>query len=262
MADLEKVLKGVQEKDKKLGRKSDCQRRFIVVEGIFRNHGDVCNLPKLVQLKKEYCHRLIVDEAMSIGVLGKEGRGVTEHYSLPVDSVDIICGSLANSYASVGGFCIGDQEVVDHQRLSGSGYVFSAAAPPFVSVVAMKAMDILAEEPSLLTQLQTNVKLLHQGLSSIKGLRVTSDDCSPTIHMRVQDGDDMDHHEAQLQEIASHALEQKGGVVVLPSRTMAADKKGADPWCPSLRVTVSAAHTKTQIKESIVVLTKAAKAVL
>jgi 7-keto-8-aminopelargonate synthetase-like enzyme len=131
----------------------------------------------------------------------------------------------------------------------------------------MKAMDILAEEPSLLTQLQTNVKLLHQGLSSIKGLRVSSDDCSPTIHIRVEEGDDtdaadMDHHEAQLQEIASHALEQKGGVVVLPSRTMAADKKGADPWCPSLRVTVSAAHTKTQIQESIVVLTKAAKAVL
>jgi serine palmitoyltransferase len=261
MADLEKVLQGVADKDKSLGRKSNCQRRFIVAEGIFRNHGTVCNLPKLVELKKKYFHRLILDEAMSIGVLGKEGRGVTEHFGLPIESVDIISGSLANSFASVGGFCIGDQEVVDHQRLSGSGYVFSASAPPFVSVVAIKSLELLHEEPELLKTLQTNVKQMHSGIGGIKGLKVTSDDCSPTIHVRLDTADDdLENHESIIQELATHALNQNNGCVALPSRTMAQDKNSE--WKPSLRVTVSAAHTKAQIKDSIAAITKAAKAVL
>ena len=128
----------------------------------------------------------------------------------------------------------------------------------------------MGDEPQLLEQLRANVKELCAGVDGIKGLKVTSDDCSPTVHVRLaasdggdeddDDAADTEHQEEQLQEIARHALGQKGGLVCLPSKAMPREKVGA--WRPSLRMTVSAAHTKAQLRDAIGVLSKAAKAVL
>jgi serine palmitoyltransferase len=70
------------------------QRRFIVVEGIYRNIGDVCNLKRVVELKEEHHVRIILDESYSFGVLGETGRGITEHLGVPLNSVEILCGGL------------------------------------------------------------------------------------------------------------------------------------------------------------------------
>jgi len=80
-----------------------------------------------------------VDESFSFGTLGTTGRGAIELYGKKItEDVEIVIISLENSLASIGGMCVGDMEVVDHQRLSGAGYCFSASAPPFVAVAAME----------------------------------------------------------------------------------------------------------------------------
>ena len=90
----------------------------------------------------------------SFGVLGKTGRGVSEHFNMPVNSIDIMASSQVTSLGSVGGFCTGNErEVVDHQRLSGAGYCFSASTPPFVA----KAATVALERPE-----RSNFKQQHQ----------------------------------------------------------------------------------------------------
>lgn len=143
MADLERVLREIQEMDKK--SKKPVTRRFMVVEGIYTNSGDIAPLPQLIELKKKYKYRLVVDESISFCALGKHGRGVTDYFNVPVKDVDIIVGSLANSLGSSGGFCTGATEIVDHQRLSGLAYCFSASLPALLAVAAREALLTLDE---------------------------------------------------------------------------------------------------------------------
>ncbi|KDO30345.1 hypothetical protein SPRG_05056 [Saprolegnia parasitica CBS 223.65] len=183
MADLERVLKSVRDADKKAGRRSDCQRRYIVTEGLFRNYGDILPLPKVVALARAYFFRLFVDESFSFGVLGATGKGVTEHFNLPIDSIDIICGSLCTSLAGVGGFSTGSQHVVDYQRINSAGYVFSASAPPYTSAVCSEAIRLLKNEPSLVAQLKTNAQAAHAALRASSALTLLSDPESPVLHV-------------------------------------------------------------------------------
>lgn len=148
-------------------------RRFVIVEGLYANYGDVVPLPALVELKKKFCLYLIVDESHSFGLLGKTGGGVCEvtrslslslsrvlhsHlfflvvqlFNVPREDVDIATGSLGNIACSVGGFCSGSNAVVTHQRLNGSGYVFSASLPPYLSAVAMVALKRIKEDTVIL----------------------------------------------------------------------------------------------------------------
>ena len=129
--DLERVLKELQETDKKLGRKPGAQRRFIVVEGLYKNLGTVAPLNEIIALKNKYHYRLILDESFSFGTLGKTGRGALEEYNKkPMYDAEITTIALENSLGSIGGVTVGNEEVVDHQRLSGAGYCYSASAPP------------------------------------------------------------------------------------------------------------------------------------
>lgn len=188
LKDLERVLEGVRAADKKAKRGSDCQRRYVVTEALFRNHGDMIELPKVVELCEKYFFRLFLDESFSFGVLGKSGRGLTEHFGLKVSDVAIICSSLAGSAAGVGGFSTGSQEVVDYQRINSAGYVFSASAPPFTSACCSESIRIMKDEPHLFTKLRDNAHLAHATLSAgIKNVfTISKDDVSPILHLRVQ----------------------------------------------------------------------------
>ena len=76
-------------------------------------------------------------------MLGNSGRGLTEYFNVPVSDVEVLLGSNESTLASVGGFCVGTREVIDHQRLSGAGYCFSASAPPFTCSMAQKSLEIM-----------------------------------------------------------------------------------------------------------------------
>ena len=121
-----------------------------------------------MRLRNQFKFRLIVDESVSVGTLGATGRGLTEHLGLKVSQVDIICASMSNAIASVGGFCVGSKAIVKHQRLSGAGYCFSASLPPFVSQGSTTALQVIDEEPQRLARLRTNVRRAREGLCALR----------------------------------------------------------------------------------------------
>lgn len=110
---LHDVLLAVEKERKK--KKWPLTRRFIVTEGIFEQDGAMVDLPKLVELKKRYKYRLILDEGISFGTVGRTGRGLTELYNVPATEIDMLVGSVANGLQSSGGFCAGARHVVEHQ---------------------------------------------------------------------------------------------------------------------------------------------------
>ena len=173
MQDLERVLDQVAAQDRKNGTSPRSQRRFIVVEGIYRNVGDICHLNKVVELKDKHHMRIILDESFSFGVLGKTGRGITEHLNVPLNSVEIICGGLNASCGSVGGFSIGTEpEVVEHQKLSAAGYTYSASAPPFVCKAATVGLQKMLKNPALCSKVQDNAAQLYDGIKLLESTTV------------------------------------------------------------------------------------------
>ena len=99
-----------------LDRQKPIRRRFIITEGLFANSGDIANLPRIVELKNKYKYRLFLDESLSIGVLGGTGKGLPEHYGVSRDEISITIGSMANSFASSGGFCVGVNPMVQDRK--------------------------------------------------------------------------------------------------------------------------------------------------
>jgi len=188
MADLERRLEAVAKSDRVKRDESLAQRRFIVVEGLYLNYGDVAPLNKIVELARKYKWRTMVDDTGGVGVLGATGRGTTEHCGLAALDVTVLLGSLATSLSSVGGFCVGSREVVDHQRLSGAGYCFSASAPPFLCATATAALARLKATPERTTQLQERAHKVHTDLQAAlasTGARVVSDPISPIKHVQL-----------------------------------------------------------------------------
>merc|ERR1712151_925647 len=102
-------------------------RTFIVAEALYQRTGGIAPLAELIKLKEKYGALLILDETLSFGTLGAHGRGLTEHIGVNISSIDAVIGSLEHAIASVGGFCAGHRALVEHQRLAGSGYCFSAS---------------------------------------------------------------------------------------------------------------------------------------
>ncbi|XP_063727642.1 serine palmitoyltransferase 1-like [Symsagittifera roscoffensis] len=187
MGDLERLLKEQAAEDKRDPKKAKVTRSFMIVEGLYLNQGTICPLPKLIDLKYAYKVRLFIDETYSFATLGATGKGVTEHFNCDVTDVDWICGSLENSVGSGGGFCCGSSYVIDHQRLSGSGYCFSASAPPLLSVAAIEALNIIKEEPDRLQKLQENSRVLNAALMAIDKITCPSEANSPIQHVVLQD---------------------------------------------------------------------------
>ncbi|BDD55590.1 hypothetical protein MAP00_001087 [Monascus purpureus] len=160
MEDLERVLaKVTKEQNRKM-----LTRRFIITEGLFESYGDMVDLPKLIELKLKYKFRLILDETWSFGVLGRTGRGVTEHQNVDAAEVDMIVGSLAGPLIAGGGFCAGSEEIVSHQRISAAAYTFSASLPVLLSMTASMSINHLQNNPETVAQLREYTKALRAQL--------------------------------------------------------------------------------------------------
>ncbi|WVQ85819.1 hypothetical protein IAT38_007987 [Cryptococcus sp. DSM 104549] len=174
MKDLERVLQNVERERKRKGGK--LTKKFIVAEGIFENDGMMLDLPKVLELKKKYKYRLILDESQSFGMIGQHGRGITEHYGVPATDVDMLLGSMANGLATGGGFCAGSKVVCAHQRINSSASVFSASLPPMLATTASTAVQALIDQPSLMSSLQTNIQIFRQQLAKLEPIPYHQDD--------------------------------------------------------------------------------------
>ena len=174
MEDLERVLKALPQDAIKL----------IVVDGVFSMEGDLAKLPEIVALKKKYNCSVMVDEAHGLGVFGKQGRGVCDHFGL-TDEVDLIMGTFSKSLASIGGFIAGDADTINYLRHTCRTYIFSASNTPAATAAAMEALHILQQEPERLENLWEVTKYALERFRE-EGFEI-GDTVSPIIPLYVRD---------------------------------------------------------------------------
>jgi len=227
--------------------KEKIARRFIVIEGVYYNYGDIVPLPKIMELKEKYKWRLMLEDS-GIGLIGNTGRGTCEYYGISPKSVDLITGNLEQVTSSVGGFCSAPKKIVFHLRLNATGYVYSASLPPLLAAASVAALDLIDEQPQLIANLARNVQFFFKGLSSISGISVTSVVQSPIIHVRLSNSTSDRYTDEQiLQKIVVEAGTQ--GILLTRAKYVHSDEKFLPP--PSIRISVSAAHTVEQLTKAL-----------
>jgi 8-amino-7-oxononanoate synthase len=146
---------------------SPANRTLIVADGVFSMDGDICPLPGLIEIKREFGCFLMIDESHSSGVLGPCGRGTDEHFGIPAGEVDIWSGSLAKAIPSNGGFIAVSQELAIYLQHSAAPFIFSAAlAPPSVAAVSA-SLAVLKHEPERVARLKLNADFLRDGLQEL-----------------------------------------------------------------------------------------------
>ena len=144
---------------------------LVVVDGVFSMEGDVCDLPAIVELCKQYGARLMVDEAHGVGVLGARGAGACELFGLE-DEVDLRMGTFSKSLASCGGFIAGPADVVEYLRVASRSFIFSASGVPAAVGAALAALRVIRSDgPPLFEKLLANAEYLREGLRHL-GLKV------------------------------------------------------------------------------------------
>jgi 8-amino-7-oxononanoate synthase len=178
MAGLEDALKKIPADAPKL----------VVSDGVFSMSGRVVNLPELVRISKAYGARVMIDEAHSIGVLGKDGRGTCSHFGLRNGAdVDLTMGTFSKSFASLGGFIGGDRVVVDYIKYGSQAFIFSASMAP-ASVAAVRAsLAIIRREPERVARLGEIARTVKAGLKA-EGFKLIE---GPTPILPVIIGDDL-----------------------------------------------------------------------
>jgi 8-amino-7-oxononanoate synthase len=182
---------------KKLQNTPDEKGKLIVVDGVFSMEGDLAPLPQIVELKRRYGARVMVDDAHGLGVFGENGRGTPEHFGVESD-VDLVMGTFSKSLAAVGGFIAGDPIVIEHIKHHARSAIFSAAPPPASVAAALKALEIVEREPERRKQLWENTDYMKREFSTL-GFD-TGASASPVIPLAI--GDDMDAYRmtSKLQE--------------------------------------------------------------
>ncbi|MEM8502136.1 MAG: aminotransferase class I/II-fold pyridoxal phosphate-dependent enzyme [Cyanobacteria bacterium P01_D01_bin.1] len=212
------------------------EKVLIAIEGVYSTDGDIAPLPEFVKLKKAYKTFLLVDEAHSIGVLGKTGRGIGEHFEVNRQDVDMWMGTLSKSFASCGGYIAGCSELVEYLKYTAPGFVFSVGMAPANAAAALEALRIMEMDPSLIARVQQQSRLF-LNLARENGLNTGNSHDSPVIPVIVGEP----YKAVQL----SHTLFEQGINVqpmVYPSVPYDAAR---------LRFFVSSLHTEEQIQKTV-----------
>lgn len=142
-------------------------RTVIISDGVFSMDGDICCLPDLIAIKKEFGCFLLMDEAHASGVLGATGRGTDEHFGINTDDVDMWTGSLAKSIPSAGGFVAVSRELAIYLQHASSPYIFSAAMAASAVAAITEGLAILKDEPQRVARLRRNADYLRDGLKNL-----------------------------------------------------------------------------------------------
>lgn len=229
MEDLESILKTLPEDAVKL----------IVVDGVFSMEGDLAKLPEIVKLKHKYNCSVMVDEAHGIGVFGKQGRGVCDHFGL-TDDVDLIMGTFSKSLASIGGFIASDADTINFLRHTCRSYIFSASNTPAATAAALEALHILENEPERIDNLW---KVTRYALNRFReeGFEIGETE-SPIIPLYVHDVD---------KTFLVTKLAFEAGVFINPVIPPA-----CAPQDTLVRLALMATHTEEQVERGVQILKK------
>jgi 8-amino-7-oxononanoate synthase len=233
MADLEKVLQ----------KCPDDVVKLIVVDGVFSMEGDLAPLPEIVALKHKYKNVAIyVDEAHGLGVFGKQGRGVCDHFGL-TDEIDVIMGTFSKSLASIGGFVASDSSIINWLRHNSRTYIFSASDTPAATAAAMEALHIIQTEPERIEALW---KITNFALKRFReeGFEIGATE-SPIIPLYVRD-------QSKTFEVTKLAFDE--GVFINPVIPPA-----CAPQDTLVRFALMATHTEDQVDRAVKALVKCFK---
>jgi 8-amino-7-oxononanoate synthase len=232
----------MQDLDHRLEQIPDGVAKLVVADAVFSMDGDVIDLPKTVEICRKHGAYLMIDEAHSVGVLGKTGRGIEEHFGLQ-DVIDIKMGTLSKTIPSVGGYVAGKKDLISYLRNASRGYMFSAALPPAQAAAADAAFKVILDEPWRVEKLRQNANLFINGLKSA-GFDTL---LTTTAIVPVLCGSD-DRAFAMTRESQHH------DVFVLPVASPAVPEGLA-----RLRATVTAAHEASEIERAMDVIATAGK---
>ena len=208
--------------------------KLIVTDTVFSMEGDVANLPEIVKLAKKYNASVMADEAHGIGVFGKGGRGVVNHYGL-TDDVDLIMGTFSKSFASLGGFIATDKEITNYLRHHSRSYIFTASITPASTAAASVALDIIIAEPERQEHLW---EITNYALDNFREMGCEIGHTStPIIPLFIRDDYKTFH-------VTRDLLDE--GVFVNPVVTPA-----VAPHDTLIRYSLMATHTKEQVSRSL-----------
>ncbi|MCI5875857.1 MAG: aminotransferase class I/II-fold pyridoxal phosphate-dependent enzyme [Prevotella sp.] len=229
MEDLERVLQKLPQEAVKL----------IVVDGVFSMEGDLAKLPEIVELKHRYNCSVMVDEAHGLGVFGKQGRGVCDHFGL-TDEIDLIMGTFSKSLASIRGVIAGDKDTINYLRHTCRTYIFSASDTPAATAAALEALHIIQQEPERLEHLWN---ITHYALKRFKeeGFEI-GDTESPIIPLYVRDID---------KTFLVTKLAFENGVFINPVIPPA-----CAPQDTLVRFALMATHSQEQVERGVQILKK------
>ncbi len=229
-----------QDLKRRLARLKDLPgSRIVVVEGIYSMLGDTAPLREIVAVKREMGAYLIVDEAHSLGVLGKKGRGLCEVAGVE-DDVDFVVGTFSESLGAIGGFAVSDLPDFDLLRVACRPYMFTASLPPAVVASVMASLQRVSTDNLLGARVLANSRRLYHGLAKA-GFEVGPEP-NPIVAIKIADRETAVRFWNSLIENGIYIN------LALPPAT---------PGSQSLiRSSVSAAHTEAQIDRALSVMTE------
>ncbi|MDJ0519375.1 MAG: aminotransferase class I/II-fold pyridoxal phosphate-dependent enzyme [Trichodesmium sp. MO_231.B1] len=161
-------------------RRHRYKRVLIAIEGVYSTDGDIPDLPKFIEIKKHYKAFLMVDEAHSIGTIGKHGRGISEYFGINPNDVDLWMGTLSKSFASCGGYIAGSKALVEYLKYTSPGFVYSVGISPPDTASVLAAIQLLKREPERVTRLQEMSRLFLESARE-RGLNTGMSKDSPVI---------------------------------------------------------------------------------
>lgn len=218
-------------------RRKDARQALIVVEGIYSMDGDIPDLPRLIDVKTRANALLMVDEAHSVGVLGRTGRGIGEHFGTRASSVDLWMGTLSKSLASCGGYIAATHELVTYLRRTAPGFVYSVGMSPPNAASALASLRILERQPERVARLQARARLFHE-LAHRRGLDTgTADPASAVMPIMVGD--------SRAAVRLSKALLAEG-ILALPIGFPAVPENKA-----RLRFFISSTHSEDEVRQAV-----------
>jgi glycine C-acetyltransferase len=218
--------------------------KLVIADSVFSMDGDIIDLPKMVGLCRKYNAWLMIDEAHSVGVLGKTGRGIEEHYGME-GAIDIKMGTLSKTIPSVGGYVAGKRDLIEYLRHASRAYIFSAALPPAQAAAANEAFKVILDEPWRVDKLRANSTQFISGLKS-RGFDTM---LTETAIVPVLCGED-----EKAYEMTRYA--QNRDLFVLPVVSPAVPVGLA-----RLRATVTAAHEPSEIEHAMDIINEAGKSI-
>jgi len=217
------------------------RRVCVAIEGVYSMDGDIADIPRFIDIKNRHKAFLYVDEAHSLGVLGKTGRGVTEYFDVDPRDIDISMGTISKGLGSCGGYIAGSRTLIEYMKYTVPAFVFATGISPAATAAALAAIELLEAEPERLVRLHENAALfLH--MARERGMNTGTSANTPVLPIIMGNS---------LHCMLASQMMFERGINVQPILNPAVEEKAA-----RLRFFITSDHTQEQIRLTVETLTE------